>query len=449
MMHGIQNAAGYDGLALERYNRLAGQMKVWGELTDPETTLRTDSREIDLLNVRYLISMRQPSAKDQVDSALAQGSDFPPATDRYGGFMFAQNDLGLPSIGAGKRLRFVVRPPAVDRLALVTNLAWSENVPDQAIVGRLRVIANDGRAFEFPLRAGVDTAEWSYDRPDIRARIKHRRPAVATSYTVNDVKANYEAHAYVTSFELPEKIIITAGEIELDGATRWPDLLLGVFRFSLVDTDEDKSYALRREWMHIDSKREPAAAQPGGEPKSDRWKLLTQTSYVDVYENALYLPRAWLAAEYMVLDQGRILEVVRTGKLPDGSVWDPRRTALVEAKPSATMAIGAQDARAEITKYQPNRVNLKSYSSGASILVLSENHYPGWRAYVDGRATDTLRVNYNLRGVELAPGEHQIEFVYRPKSVIIGFLVSLLTLGALVFRVRRPVRTASGSDPVA
>ncbi|HYN26214.1 MAG TPA: YfhO family protein [Pyrinomonadaceae bacterium] len=98
------------------------------------------------------------------------------------------------------------------------------------------------------------------------------------------------------------------------------------------------------------------------------------------------------------------------------------------------MVTAAQDGRAEITKYEPNRVNLKTYSSGTSILILSENHYPGWRAYVDGRATDTLRVDYNLRGVELGPGEHQIEFVYHPKSVVIGFFVSLLTLAALLFR---------------
>jgi hypothetical protein len=268
---------------------------------------------------------------------------------------------------------------------------------------------------------------------------------VATSYTVNDVKGNYEAHAYVTSFKLPEKITVTDGEIELEAGTHWPDLLLSVFRLSLVDADQEKSYPLRREWMRIDSTKALAETQPVGEPKNDRWKLLTQTSNVDIYENAWYLPRAWLAAESMVLDEGRILEVVRTGKLPDGSVWDPLRTALVEAKPSPAMVTAAQDAGTEITKYEPNRVSLKSYSTGTSILVLSENHYPGWRAYVDGRATDTLRVNYNLRGVELSPGEHQIEFVYRPKSVIIGFLVSLLTLAALLFwvmRGRQPERYA-------
>jgi len=59
MMHGVHNAAGYDGFGLARYSQLAGRMKVWGELTDPDATLRGESREIDLANVRFLISMRK------------------------------------------------------------------------------------------------------------------------------------------------------------------------------------------------------------------------------------------------------------------------------------------------------------------------------------------------------------------------------------------------------
>ena len=35
---------------------MAGDMKVWGELTDAEGTLRGDSRALDLLNVRYLLA---------------------------------------------------------------------------------------------------------------------------------------------------------------------------------------------------------------------------------------------------------------------------------------------------------------------------------------------------------------------------------------------------------
>ena len=55
MTWGWENAAGYEGFGLARYSALAGDMKVWGDLTDPERTLRSESRELDLLNVRYLL----------------------------------------------------------------------------------------------------------------------------------------------------------------------------------------------------------------------------------------------------------------------------------------------------------------------------------------------------------------------------------------------------------
>jgi len=40
IMYGIENAAGYDGFGLTRYSKLAGDMKLWGELTDPERSMR-------------------------------------------------------------------------------------------------------------------------------------------------------------------------------------------------------------------------------------------------------------------------------------------------------------------------------------------------------------------------------------------------------------------------
>ncbi len=51
MMHGVQNAAGYDGFGLSRYNRLADDMKVWGDVSDHERSLRGPGREFDILIV--------------------------------------------------------------------------------------------------------------------------------------------------------------------------------------------------------------------------------------------------------------------------------------------------------------------------------------------------------------------------------------------------------------
>ena len=485
MMSGIHNAAGYDGFGLARYSRLAGEMKVWGELTDPDATLRGEGREMDLLNVRYLISMRaqggggpHPAAAASSQTDVTKGDDakmtaapapypapdFPAATQKYGDFMFAGSDLGLPNVSEGKSLRFTLTPTEADRVALLTNLSWSEGVPDGATVGRVRLRAQDGRVFEFALRAGADTAEWAHDRADLRARIRHRRAAVATSYAVADAAGGYEGHTYVTSFALPERVTVNGGEIAAESSAKWPDLLLGVFRVSLVDTAAGRSYPLRREWVSVERAgraAESAAtpgvkAQPGstqgaqekgesvreggaGGSAAARWRLLGRTAQEDVYENARALPRAWLATEARALGEGATLEVIRKGLLPEGSRWEPLRTALVESDPPEALPGGPADGRAEVTRYEPNRVDVRTAAGAPAILVLSENHYPGWRAYLDGRSVGVLRVDYGLRGVYVPAGEHEVRFIYRPKSVLIGLLVSLLTAAGLLLWWRRLV----------
>ena len=442
MMYGIENAAGYDGFGLDRYSQLAGQMKLWGELTDANGTLRSNSREIDLLNVRYLLSIRKrtdpvPTESPDEEAGSANQPAFPPATQNYGGFMFGPSDLNLPSLGPNSRLEFTVPPVAADHIALTTNLSWAEDVPNNATIGRVRLKAKDGRVFEFPLLAGADTADWAYDRPDIRAKIRHKQATVASGYDVSDTQHKYQGHTYVAAFGLPEKTVIESGEIELEPHARWPGVRLTVFRISLIDAGQAKAYPLSRELIQIESASKETG--PPGDDKNDRWQRVAQARYVDIYQNARVLPRAWLASEVRVLDDAAMLQVIRNGVLPDGTKWDPIHTALVEAELATPLAASAQDGRVEITGHEPNRVNLQTHAGSNSILVLSENDYPGWRVYIDGQAADVLRVNYALRGVVIPAGDHRISFVYRPWSVMGGLLLSLLTAAGLIGLSRRRI----------
>jgi hypothetical protein len=198
-----------------------------------------------------------------------------------------------------------------------------------------------------------------------------------------------------------------------------------VFRITLVDSRSGKSYALPRHAATVETLGEPR------ESPVARWKLLKQTA-VDIYENTQAMPRAWLAPEGRVLIATDTLEVIRAGRFADGTKWDPAMTALIDPG-IGNLSGGAASGQAAITLYEPNRIVITTKSDSDQILVLSENHYPGWRAYVDGRAVETLRVNYNLRGATVPAGQHQVEFVYRPKSVLIGLVISLLTGLGLTF----------------
>jgi Bacterial membrane protein YfhO len=429
MMHGVENAAGYDGFGLARYSQLAGDMKIWGDLGEAERTLRSESRELDLLNVRYLFARSSAATTDPAPERL----DFPAATEVYRGEPFAEESLNVKGILSGERLSFRVPPVEVDHIALLTNMAWSDRVPDHEIVAVIRLHAKDGRTFHFEIRAGDHTSEWAHDRPEIEGHIQHRRAPVATSYEVKDGQTKYEAHTYLCTFTLPQRVMLEGGEIMVARVGVAPQLSLIVNRLTLVDGE--RGFPLRTEWL----KKETVASAdesvaPQEKARVSRWKPLLELGNVAIFENTRMLPRAWVAAGELVATGEEQLSIIRSGKTPAGASWNPLEQALVETRTGldyAKVGESAEGRVAEVTRSESGRIELKTESAAPSLLVLAENHYPGWRASVDGRTAEIVRVNYNQRGVALPAGKHLVTFVYRPISVLVGLAVSLLTLAAL------------------
>ena len=76
-------------------------------------------------------------------------------------------------------------------------------------------------------------------------------------------------------------------------------------------------------------------------------------------------------------------------------------------------------------------------SRGSSLLVASETHYPGWKAWVDDEAVPIHRVDIALRGVVVPAGAHRLRMEFQPVVLWIGLAISLATaalLGALSWR---------------
>ena len=94
----------------------------------------------------------------------------------------------------------------------------------------------------------------------------------------------------------------------------------------------------------------------------------------------------------------------------------------------------------KLISYRPNRLTYTADVNGDQLAVFSEIYYPiGWKAFVDGKETPILKVNYLLRGLELKDGPHKIEFVYDlPKYYTIGMVArigSIIMFGLLGFAI--------------
>jgi hypothetical protein len=100
------------------------------------------------------------------------------------------------------------------------------------------------------------------------------------------------------------------------------------------------------------------------------------------------------------------------------------------------------------------KIDYKFSSKTNQFAVFSEVYYDkGWDAYLDGKKTDYLRVDYLLRGVPVPAGDHTIEFRFEPRSYKIGTMLttwfSLIIYGLLFAAVYVEWRKRKAKAPVA
>ena len=90
-----------------------------------------------------------------------------------------------------------------------------------------------------------------------------------------------------------------------------------------------------------------------------------------------------------------------------------------------------------------------STSRNGGYLNVLDSYSPHWRVEVDGRPATLLRANGLFRAVWLAPGDHEVRFVYRPVPFYTGVAVtSVMAAGLLFACVRQARRRRHHAGPV-
>lgn len=95
--------------------------------------------------------------------------------------------------------------------------------------------------------------------------------------------------------------------------------------------------------------------------------------------------------------------------------------------------------------WKRNSITAKVSADDSTFINYSQNYYPGWKAYVDGKETELYMVNGLIQGIKVPGGKHTVTFRFIPMSIIFGATISIVTiLLALLLIVKEKKRTKKG-----
>lgn len=120
--------------------------------------------------------------------------------------------------------------------------------------------------------------------------------------------------------------------------------------------------------------------------------------------------------------------------------FNPERQVVLERKVLPDRPEGDFRGEAELLRRDALHADVRTKNSVPAYLVLTDSFNPEWRVTVDGKPATVLRANQMFRAVALEPGEHRVEFRYRPMSLVSGASVTFVTLLLAMFFVRREKR---------
>jgi hypothetical protein len=400
---GISEANGYSSLEPDRHTHFASMAEY------------APNRLLDLMNVRYYAVRNLYEGLPSFN--LTSFNPRRPILSSTG-----RNPAGTASYALNDMPASVVR--------VVSTLRWATAVPQGTDVALITATDTTGRQHQFRLQAGVHTAEWAWERPDLKGKIAHQKPPVARTWEQRDGRAQpYPAHFYFGEFQLPGP----AGSVRLqrlDVRFVHPTAQVELYGLAVFD---DASKELEQLSFSTSSK----------------FKRVYSDQDVILYENQTWLPRAWLVPSAVVekpsseiltrMGQGDfspermviLEEQFDVNRLAPPAPADAPVTPITFDRPLGTQ-VTSGPGTVHILQADAERIRLDANAKQPAMLFLNDLAFPGWRAYVDGKETPIYRANYLFRAVFVPAGQHSVDFVYQPRSFRLGLLMTLLATAGTI-----------------
>ncbi len=155
---------------------------------------------------------------------------------------------------------------------------------------------------------------------------------------------------------------------------------------------------------------------------------------IKVYKTRDALPRATMFYKYVLAEND-----TETLKLLKSKSFDVRSTVVLDGKEVSSAMLPEQaktnspalPLAQHIDVYSPLFIKISVNAQHEGILMLNDQFYPGWNAYVDGARTELWRSDYLFRAVYVKEGSHDVVFKYEPLSFYVGACSCAFTFFAI------------------
>jgi hypothetical protein len=160
-------------------------------------------------------------------------------------------------------------------------------------------------------------------------------------------------------------------------------------------------------------------------------RLEDERMNVRIYKVLSSMPKLYITHNWRWIDKHNTLLtsiVSPTSKVLDPFAFTSIERVMNKLSPECHEITQGSSKSDELTVLanECNRTLVKVKTDRESYLVLSDQVYPGWHAYIDSQPTDIFVANGFTRAVSVPPGEHLVEFKYEPESLALGCILALL-----------------------
>ncbi|MFH1612340.1 MAG: YfhO family protein [bacterium] len=162
--------------------------------------------------------------------------------------------------------------------------------------------------------------------------------------------------------------------------------------------------------------------------ENQNWLLVFKSGITKIYKNKFFLPRVFLTSQAKIIDSNKVLEEIKKDS------FDYRKCVILEENFNIKKLENCEILGIKIPgiikniKYKNGNMNFETNIKHPCFLVISENNFPGWQIFVNGKKQKIFKANYIMQAIFLDKGNHQIKVIYNPISLKIGAFISIITL---------------------